>query len=323
MLHLGEVDFVGGPARGLTAIVTGPTSGIGSETAAALARRGARVILACRHVQRGEELKARITEMNRRLGHPPPEMEVWLLDLASLQSVREFAAKWEQQQRDLHILINNAGIFSMGAPREETEDGFESHIGANHLGHFLLTLMMVPSLLRGATVSPTFGARVVHVSSANHMMASAGMRTSDPHFRLPKSYDVAMAYAQSKLAQILFTKEMRRRLGPESKIQVFAVHPGMVLTNVARTLPQYVQRLYRLLMGLILLTPAQGARASIYAATSPEAPLEGWKSFGYLDANCKPIATSPAGEDMMQARWLWQWSAEQVQLPEELNLQEP
>ncbi|GAX83873.1 hypothetical protein CEUSTIGMA_g11298.t1 [Chlamydomonas eustigma] len=323
MLHLDEVDFVGGPAKGLTAIVTGPTSGIGTETAAALARRGATVILACRNVESGEDLKTRIERSTVKSGRDKPDIEVWKVDLSSLKSVREFSQKWESQKRPLHILINNAGIMSMGAAREETEDAFEAHMGTNHLGHFLLTLSLMPSLRRGAQESADFGpSRVVHVSSSMHLLAAGGVRKSDPHFRLPNSYRIEQAYAQSKLAQILFMKEMRRRLGPESPVQVFAVHPGMVLTNVTRTLPQWIQSLYRMMLQWMLLTPSQGSRASVFAATDKDALLEGWKSFGYFNSNCRPLQTSPAGQDMLQSQWMWKWSAEQVQLPPELDLPE-
>ena len=368
MLHLDEVDYVGGPAEGLTAIVTGPTSGIGAETASALARRGARVVLACRTLAKGEELRTQI-ESTMPIGRQKPDVKVMKLDLASLKSVREFADQWKKEGgRPIHILVNNAGIFSMGAPREETEDGFESHMGANHLGHFLLTLLLVPYMRRGvkgsaqppepsakptASTTPTNtsssplantrpgegkvgqvpalgstggltgpSARIVNVSSSLHALATRGVRKSDPHFRLPGGYTADEAYAQSKLAQVLFVKELRRRLGPDSGIQTFAVHPGMVLTNVTRTLPQFVQKAYRAIMGFILLTPSQGSRASVYAATGTKAAEEGMQTGGYFNSNCKPIHTSPSGSDMDQALWLWKWSAEQVHLPIDLNLPE-
>ncbi|KAG1673558.1 hypothetical protein FOA52_003858 [Chlamydomonas sp. UWO 241] len=320
MTHLDEVDFVGGPAKGLTAIVTGPTSGIGMETAAALARRGATVILACRSVARGEELKSRIEGQMARLGHDAPRLEVWRLDLTSLASVREFCARWDAQTRPLNILVNNAGIYSMNAPREETADGFEAHMGCNHLGHYLLTLSMLPSLRLGAEHAGGSHARVVCVASDVHMMATRGLRMSDPHFRLPKSYVSLAAYAQSKLANILFTRELRRRLGPGSKIEAYAVHPGMVMTNVVRTLPAFIKSAYQLLLGFVLLTPSQGARASIYAATAPGARVEATSTNGYFDANARPTHTSPSGDDTAQAAWLWRWSAEQVMLPPGLKL---
>ncbi|KAF5831959.1 hypothetical protein DUNSADRAFT_12354 [Dunaliella salina] len=212
MLHLPQIDQLGEPTPGLTAIVTGPTSGIGKETAAALARRGAKVVLACRSKAKGEALKAETEKECAQRGLPAPSLEIRLLDLASLQSVRAFSEQWEAEARELHILVNNAGIYAMGAPREETCDGFEAHMGCNHLGHFLLTLSLLPSLERGAKSSGELGARVVNVSSSVHMMAPRGVAISDPHLVRKGAYSSELAYGQSKLAQILFTRELRARL---------------------------------------------------------------------------------------------------------------
>lgn len=171
-----DLSAIGGPVEGLVAIVTGPTSGIGKETATELARRGAHgnyltfslhlhwnlmagplrdnavlyhhaVILACRSVSRGKALKTKLEQAAKAAGQPKPKLQVMQLDLSSLSSIREFAAAWEATGLPLHILINNAGILSLGAARAETEDGFESHIGTNHLGHFLLTMSLLPSLI--------------------------------------------------------------------------------------------------------------------------------------------------------------------------------
>eukprot|EP00798_Chlamydomonas_sp_ICE-L_P007352 gene7352-475_t len=268
MSKLEGIDFVGGPAKGLTVIITGPTSGIGLETAAAMVRRGAKVVLACRNLAKGDELKAKLEAQAKDLGHEGSKIEVMKLDVSCLKSVRDFADTWEKSGRELHILINNAGIFNMAVSREQTSEGFEAHMASNYLGHYLLTLLLVPALKRGAASenATNSSARVVHVASSMHLLVPDGVKVSDPHYSKSR-YSSETLYAQSKLCQIMFAREMRRRLGPETNIQVFAIHPGMVLTDVVRTLPDFMQRLYKFLMSFILLTPSQGARASVYCAT--------------------------------------------------------
>ncbi|GLC37596.1 hypothetical protein PLESTM_000625100 [Pleodorina starrii] len=223
MRHLPRhIDDLGASAEGLTAIVTGPTSGIGEETAAALVRRGAKVVLACRSRQRGEDLRKALLTAAAAAGKPQPEIEVRILDLASLESVRRFASDWEAERRPLHILINNAGVFTIGAPRAETNDGFELHMGSNHLGHFLLTLSLLPSLRRGAAELAAAAAattatavnvaanggggasrcRIVTVSSSYHALARKGISVSDPHLVRKGAFNADLAYAQSKLANV-------------------------------------------------------------------------------------------------------------------------
>ncbi|PSC73472.1 short-chain dehydrogenase [Micractinium conductrix] len=309
MRGLPELSLVGGPAAGQVVVVTGPTSGIGRETAVALARRGARVILACRSIQRGEALKKQLEEEAASAGQAAVQLEVMQLDLSSLQSVRSFAAAFCARGLPLHVLINNAGVFAMSAAQEATPDGFEVHLGTNHLGHFLLTLLLMPCL-RAAAKQSGRPARVVHVSSKLHFMGS--LRQQDMNLSASGAYTSLAAYAQSKLAQVLFAGELQRRSG--GGVVSVAVHPGEVLTDVVRSLPGPMQRAYRLLLTTILLTPAQGARCSVYCATSPE--LEGSKLAGqyYFDSNCAPIAPSEEAQDSKLAAWLWRWSATAVGL---------
>jgi len=232
-------------------IVTGPTSGIGKEIASEMYRRGYMVVLACRNRAKGEQLAAELSAMATTNTVAP---RVSLLDVSSLASVRRFADEWNEiLKMPVHVLINNAGIFSMSAPREETCDGFESHMGTNHLGHFLLTDLMLPWLkkAREATGRP---ARVVNVSSKLHRMGR--IHCDDPHLRKGGSFNSLSAYAQSKLAQVLFAKECNRRY--DGVLRCLSVHPGEVLTDVVRSLPGPMQRLYKLVMRLFLLTPAQG-----------------------------------------------------------------
>ncbi|GIL88026.1 hypothetical protein Vretifemale_16071 [Volvox reticuliferus] len=341
MRHLPRhIDDVGGPVEGLTAIVTGPTSGIGEETAAALVRRGAKVVLACRSRQRGEDLREALLAAASAAGKPQPDVEVRILDLASLDSVRQFAADWEAEKRPLHILINNAGVFTIGAPRAETKDGFELHMGSNHLGHFLLTLMLLPSIRRGAAslaaaaTTPDGGGaagsssrcRIITVSSSYHTLARTGISLSDPHLARKGAFNADLAYAQSKLANILFTRELRRRLAvsePGLASGVLALHPGLVCTAVARDLPHWMRIAYYAIMGRVLLNSMQGARASLYCATSPTAPREGDATDGYFNSNCRPIRPSGPAQDDSMALWLWRWSAKQVGLDPSLDLPEP
>ncbi|MEW5316739.1 MAG: hypothetical protein WDW38_008090 [Sanguina aurantia] len=290
MRHLGDLDSMSGPMDGLTVIVTGPTSGIGKETAAVLARKGATVVLACRNSSRGNALKAELEAAAKAAGSATPLLEVRILDLASMASVRSFASSWEAEGRALHVLVNNAGILGMGVSREETEDGFESHMGSNYLGHFLLTTMLLPALQRGG------GER-------------AGAWTDQ-------------AYGQSKLAQIMFTRELNKRLADADihNVTALALHPGMVLTNVVRSLPALVQTAYKAALSALLLSPSQGARASTYCACNPRAPHKSHHTGGYLSSNCIPVQPSPAAKDPVAARWLWQWSVQQTKLDPQFQL---
>ncbi|MEW5305606.1 MAG: hypothetical protein WDW36_008138 [Sanguina aurantia] len=311
-----------GPMDGLTVIVTGPTSGIGKETAAVLARKGATVVLACRNSSRGNALKAELEAAAKAAGSATPLLEVRILDLASMASVRSFASSWEAEGRALHVLVNNAGILGMGVSREETEDGFESHMGSNYLGHFLLTTMLLPALQRGAESAQERGARVVSVSSMVHWMACEGVSQSDPHLALPGAYRTDQAYGQSKLAQIMFTRELNKRLADADihNVTALALHPGMVLTNVVRSLPALVQTAYKAALSALLLSPSQGARASTYCACNPRAPHKSHHTGGYLSSNCIPVQPSPAAKDPVAARWLWQWSVQQTKLDPQFQL---
>ena len=262
-------------------IVTGPTSGIGKEIAKELARRGAHgnekrslitvpdgeilslclnqvlncnaVILACRSVEKGNLLSKEIHQEAEESGGATPRVEVIQLDLASLTSVRAFATSWKQTSRPIHVLVNNAGIFSMASTRSETEDGMEAHIGTNHLGHFLLTLLLIPFLKAGSQSSLGRPARVVNVASRLHLMCSK-VNTTDPH--MSNQYVSLQAYAQSKLAQVAFAAELTRRT--KGEVLAVAVHPGEVTTDVVRSLSPFLQKSYKLVMGMILLSPSQG-----------------------------------------------------------------
>lgn len=268
------------------------------------------MVLACRSIQRGQALQRAIEADAKASGRADPSIEVMELDLSSLTSVRKFAAAWtaEKQNRPLHILINNAGIFSMSAPRCETEDGFESHMGTNHLGHFLLTLLLMPALHAGAK-NLKRPARVVNVSSRLNLMGK--LHRDNPN--LTTGYSSVVAYAQSKLAQVSFAAELSRR--SNGNVIAVAVHPGEVATDVVRSLPAFIQKLYSIIMGAILLTPAQGARSSVYCATSPELDVKAaLKNIFYYDSNCAPGTAAKDAYDREACAWLWKWSVEAVKL---------
>mmetsp|Transcript_28669 Transcript_28669/g.39601 ORF Transcript_28669/g.39601 Transcript_28669/m.39601 type:complete len:332 (-) Transcript_28669:156-1151(-) len=300
--HVGPLQGVGSTSlQGKVFLITGPTSGIGKDTAKELVCRGAHVILACRNTEAGK-LLAEEWVLDAKLQHGPlsqASFEVVQLDLSSLQSVRDCAQKMSERSMSLDVLIGNAGIFSMGtAPRATTKDGFEAHFGCNYLGHFLLTLLLLPCLKRSAE-----GGRVVMVSSKLHEFGS--FNWSD--LQLEKGYSALRAYGQSKLAQVMFCYELQRRSGVRS----VSVHPGNVLTDVVRTLPGAVQWLYRLTMQSILLTSSEGARASIHCATAPLADLPG----SYFEPTLRAARSARCSYDKCLLVQLWNESLQLVKFP--------
>ena len=203
--------------HGKVAIVTGASTGLGLETARALASVGAEVVLAGRDPARIDAAAATILERE-----PGARLEQGELDLASLDSVRRFAEWFASGHDRLHLLINNAGV--MYTPFEHTADGFEMQFGTNHVGHFLLTCLLVPQLLADPP------ARVVNLSSGGHM--GSDIVWDDVHFER-REYDKFASYGQSKTANILFSVELDRRLGDRG-VHAYAVHPGMIATELGR-----------------------------------------------------------------------------------------
>ncbi|KAL3153626.1 hypothetical protein ABBQ32_013231 [Trebouxia sp. C0010 RCD-2024] len=312
------IDSIGSSADGLTYIVTGPTSGIGTETAAALLRRKANVILACRDQERGEKLKQSLEEQAKAHGNLQPSAEVMLLDVSCLQSVRSFVQHWKQQQRPLHGLINNAGIFDIGSSQgyAKSKDGFELHMATNYLGPFLLTMLLLPSLQRSGTLGRP--ARVVNVSSS--MANTCMLDMADPQLAKPGAWSGVRAYSQSKLCQVLTTAELRRRLAADNRVFVCATDPGIVITNVVRSTPGWLQSLYRSLLAQLLMNPKQGARSSVHCATCQHITNENNPAQCLFDCTCKPLAPKARTVDPAVGRWLWTWSADVTSLPSELDL---
>uniref|UniRef100_A0A8C6S3Z2 Retinol dehydrogenase 12 n=1 Tax=Neogobius melanostomus TaxID=47308 RepID=A0A8C6S3Z2_9GOBI len=257
---------------GKTVLITGANTGIGKETALDLATRGARVIMACRDVEKGEEAAASI-----RASCSKADVEVRELDLADTCSIRAFAQKFLRDVNQLHILINNAGV--MMCPYTKTVDGFEMHIGVNHLGHFLLTYLLIGLLKRSAP------SRIVVVSSLAHNFG--WIRFHDLHSQ--GSYNSGLAYCQSKLANVLFTRELARRL-QGSGVTANSVHPGTVNSDLARH----------------STTPQEGAQTSIYCAAAEELQSISGKHF----SDCAPAFVAPQGRSEETARRLWEASCE-------------
>ncbi|MFE0100064.1 oxidoreductase [Streptomyces sp. NPDC059009] len=247
---------------GRTAVVTGANSGLGYVTARELARRGAHVVLACRSRARGNHALDRL-----RAEVPAAEAEFRPLDLGDLSSVREFAATFgeraEKPEERLDLLVNNAGV--MALPYGRTADGFETQFGVNHLGHFALTGLLLPLLLR------TAHARVVSVSSGLHALADI-----DPHdLNSERRYRRWVAYGRSKTANLLFVHELARRLAATgSDVVAAAAHPGYAATNLQTAGPRLegrraAERVVELGNRIIAQPAETGALPLLYAATAP------------------------------------------------------
>jgi len=243
---------------GRLAIVTGANSGLGFETARVLASRGAEVVLACRNEERGRTAQGRI-----------PGASLRLLDLADLASVQRFADETLAEGRPLDLLVNNAGV--MALPFGRTKDGFETQLGVNHLGHYALTGRLLPLLLEAPR------GRVVTVSSLVHVPGR--MRWDDLSFQRG-GYHPWVAYAQSKLANLLFTFELERRLREAGTNAIaLAAHPGYAATNLQLgATERSFEGVWRLFNSRVAQSAADGALPTLYAATAPEA--EGGALYG-------------------------------------------
>ena len=267
--------------HGRTTVVTGANSGIGLVTARQLARVGAHVVLAVRDEERGAAAAATIEG----------SCEVRRLDLADLASVREFAAGWTG---DLEILIKNAGV--MAVPKARTVDGFELQFGTNHLGHFALTNLLLPSITD----------RVVTVSSVAHRM---GRITIDDLNWERRRYQTWGAYGQSKLANLLFTLELERRLtAAGSPVRAVAAHPGYAATNLqSHSSNPFTSAMMSIANTVIAQSDAQGALPTLYAATQdvPGAAYVGPDGFQETRGHPTLVSRSTAANDADMAARLW------------------
>jgi NAD(P)-dependent dehydrogenase (short-subunit alcohol dehydrogenase family) len=271
---------------GRTFVVTGANSGIGLVAARELARAGARVVLAVRSVAKGEEAAKTISG----------DAEVRTLDLADLASVRAFADAWDG---GLDVLVNNAGV--MAVPEQRTVDGFEMQIGTNHLGHFALTNLLLPHIT----------GRVVTVSSTAHRMGKISLDDLNWERR---SYSRWPAYGQSKLANLLFTLELDRRLGEAgSDVRATAAHPGYAATNLQQHTGSRVQNGFMWLSNkLVAQSDEMGALPTLYAATEdvPSGSYAGPGGFQQQRGHPKLVGRTDAAKDAETARRLWDLSEE-------------
>ncbi|MFJ8029708.1 oxidoreductase [Streptomyces sp. NPDC096032] len=279
---------------GRVAVVTGANSGLGYVTARELARKGARVVLACRSVERGGRAAERVAAEV-----PGARVEPARLDLADLASVREFADRLPYDRLDL--LLNNAGL--MAVPYGTTADGFETQFGVNHLGHFALTGLLLPRLLT------TPGARIVTVSSFLHALANIDIRDLGSE----RGYRRWIAYARSKTANLLFTHELARRVGRHGgEVVATAAHPGYAATNLQTAGPRAEGRrgAERMMEAAnrVFAQPAEaGALPSLYAATAPGVRPDSFfgPSFAMWRGAPAPSWRAPWTLDDEVARRLW------------------
>ncbi|MBV7331192.1 SDR family NAD(P)-dependent oxidoreductase [Chloroflexi bacterium TSY] len=286
---------------GKTIIVTGGNSGIGFEAAKEFAHQGAQTILACRNP---EKASAALAQLQTEI--PNAEVEVMPLDLSSLASVRAFADAFSTRHDRLDVLVNNAGI--MMIPYGTTEDGFELQVGTNHLGHFALTGLLFDLLLK------TPESRVVTVSSTGHTMGD--MDFDNLLYADGKDYSPTRAYGRSKLANLLFTYELQRRLeAAKSSTTAVAVHPGGSSTNLGNHLAEQGPHMWLLLkVGTLLAqSPAMGALPTIRAAVAPD--VKGGDYYGpggFMEFRGYPVqvTSNDASHNVEDARRLWQVSEE-------------
>ncbi|XP_069616974.1 retinol dehydrogenase 14 [Ranitomeya imitator] len=281
--------------QGKTVIITGANCGIGRATAAELLRLQARVILACRDPEKAEEAARELREETGDRG----EVLVKRLDLSSMASVRRFCQEVVREEPKLDVLINNAGVFQ--CPYTKTEDGFELQFGVNHLGHFLLTHLLI-GLLKSSAPS-----RIVVVSSKLYKYGEINFDDLNSE----KDYSRSFAYSRSKLANILFTRELARRLDGTG-VTVNVLHPGIVRTNLGRhvNIPVLVKPLFNVVSWAFFKSPAEGAQTSIFLASSPAVEGVSGKYFG----DCKEEDLIPKAMDDLVARKLWDISEVMVGL---------
>ncbi len=292
---------------GRLALVTGASAGLGVETSRALASHGAAVVMAVRDTVKGERAAEQI-----RASVPGAELEVRGVDLSSLASIRAFGELFRAAHPQLDLLINNAGV--MAAPQARTADGFDLQLGTNHLGHFLLTKQVLPALKAAAAAGRDV--RIVNLSSGGHRRS--GMRWADPHYRT-SPYDKWEAYGQSKSANVLFTVALERRLSSHG-IHSFAVHPGVIATELSRHLSQddFKDLASRAPAGALRRkTIEAGAATSVWAATAPE--LAGKGGVYLEDVHIAEPAqeggshgVSAHAIDPDDAERLWSWSEQEI-----------
>ena len=279
---------------GRTAIVTGANTGLGFQTVTALAAHGAHVVLAVRNLDKGKDAVQKIAAAS-----PGAAVTLQELDLTSLSSVRAAADELRSKHDDIDLLINNAGV--MFTPKSITKDGFELQFGTNHLGHFALTGLLLDRLL------PTQGSRVVTVSSVGHRLRAA-IHFDDLQWE--RRYSRVGAYGQSKLANLLFTYELQRRLAPRGTTIAAAAHPGASNTELMRNWPAPL-RVATATMAPLFQGADMGALPTLRAATDPDVlggQYFGPDGFGQVRGYPKVVSSSDQSHDESLQRRLWEVS---------------
>ncbi|XP_073344990.1 retinol dehydrogenase 12-like [Pagrus major] len=276
---------------GKTVVITGANTGIGKEAALDLATRGAKIIMGCRDMEKAEAAVKEIIERSAN-----QNVSCLKLDLSDSKSIREFAEAINKDEPKLDILINNAGV--MVCPYGKTADGFEMQIGVNHFGHFLLTYLLIDLIKKSAP------ARIITVSSMAHSWGSINLEDINSE----KSYDKSKAYSQSKLANVLFSHTLAKKL-EGTGVTTYSLHPGVVQTDLWRHLSgpqQFVMKM----VSPFTKNSVQGAQTTIYCAVEPS--LENQTGGYYSD--CAPAKCSTAGKNDDLAEKLWDLSCQLLSL---------
>jgi NAD(P)-dependent dehydrogenase (short-subunit alcohol dehydrogenase family) len=271
-------------------MITGATSGIGRASAIELARMGAKLVLVCRNRERGEEL---VREIQTNGG----DAELMIADLESQDQIRKLAHDFLAKGWPLHVLINNAGVFNL--KRTETPDNIETVFAVNHLAYFMLTMLLLERIKESAP------ARIINIASDLHKRATINFDDLGGE----RSFGGMSSYGQSKLANILFTYELARRL-EGTGVTVNCVHPGGVATNLAKNNGAFVNAAWKVI-GLFMKSPENGARTQTYLASSPE--VEGVTGKYFI--NCREARSSAESLNLDVARKLWAVSEQMTALP--------
>ncbi|XP_014667719.1 PREDICTED: retinol dehydrogenase 13-like [Priapulus caudatus] len=306
-LLLRDLFIVGPPYKGderldgRTVVITGASSGIGKETARALAKRGGRIIMGCRNVEEGLKVREEIIKEARN-----PKVVVRKLDLASLKSIREFAEKIKEKEDRVDVLVNNAGV--MRCPKQLTEDGFEMQLGVNHLGHFYLTNLLLDKIK--SSTSKAHHSRIINVTCKGHMAGNINFDDLNGE----KKYNPGQAYNQSKLAILLFSVGLRNRLRG-TDVNVYTVNPGLTATNLSRHLGMHNFFLSRWmvvpLFKFFKKTPYQAVQTMQYATLSEN--IEN-KTGTYL-CQCQVLEAVDQMYEKKTAERLWTVSEKWTRLP--------
>lgn len=280
-------------------IVTGANTGIGFETTLLLAKSGAKVVMACRNMKKAIAAK---NEINEKV--PSADLEVMEIDLSILSSVRRFADNFQSKFNRLDVLINNAGV--MAPPYTQTEDGFELQFGANYLGHFLLTGLLLDTIVK------TPDSRIVTLSSLVHKNGEINF----DDLQSEKKYSPSKAYAQSKLACLMFTYELQRRLERSGHPTIsVGAHPGIAMTELSRNMPAFQYYLLKYTIAPLLThSPARGAQPTVLAATGEARGGDYFGPTGYREFKGKPglVKSTDLSKDEKVAKQLWEVSEKLV-----------